>query len=70
MPVAQPKLSYNFGDISLAKAIFGKYLKESYSSELNLQLSLKYFVNLYFIPKLFCKRVIGADNIGQVDIQA
>ena len=43
------------GDISLTKAIVGKYLKESYSSKLFLHLSIKKFVNLCFIPKLFSK---------------
>ena len=33
-----------FGDISLRKAIFRKYLKDNCPSELNLQLSFKYFM--------------------------
>ena len=45
----------HLGDISLTKAIFRKYNKENCSSELYLQLSLKYFMNLCFIPKLFWK---------------
>ena len=40
MPVAAKTTNY-FGNISLSKPIFGKYLKESCSSELYLQLSFK-----------------------------
>ena len=41
-----------FGDTSLAKAIFRKYLKETCFS---LQLLFKYLVDLCFTPKLFSK---------------
>ena len=44
-----------FGDIVLTKAISSKYLKENCSSQLHLQPSFKYFVNLCFILKLFSK---------------
>ena len=47
------KPSDNFGDISLTKAILGKYLMENCFSELCLQLSIKYFANLSSILKLF-----------------
>ena len=49
------QLESTFGGISLTKAIFRKYLKESCSSELYLQLSFKYLFNLYFILKIFLK---------------
>ena len=45
----------NFADISLTKASSRRYLKESCSSELYLQLPFKYFLNLSFIPKLILK---------------
>ena len=45
----------NFDDISLTKAKFRKYLKKDCSSKLYLQLSFKYFANLYFISKLSSK---------------
>ena len=69
MPIAA-KTDRQFGDISLTKAIFRKYLKENYSTELYLNLSFKYFANLYFIPFLFTKSVAGPNDIGEVDLQA
>ena len=54
MPVAV-KTPDNFCRYLSNKAIFRKYLKENCSIEPYLQLSLKYFVNLCFIPKLFSK---------------
>ena len=51
----QPKQPDNFGDIFLTRAKFRKYLKESCSSGLHLQLSLKYFASLCFVQKLFSK---------------
>ena len=44
-----------FSDISLTKAIVRKYLEESCSSELNPQLSFKFFANLFSILKFFQK---------------
>ena len=41
----------SFVDISLTNIIFRKYSKEKSSSELNLQLSFKYFAKFCFIPK-------------------
>ena len=49
------QLESTFGGISITKAIFMKYLKESCSSELYLQLSFKYFSKLCVIPKIFSK---------------
>ena len=49
------KCKDHLGDISLTKAILRKYMKENCSSELYLQLSSKYFVNLCFIQNLFLK---------------
>ena len=51
----QPKQPDYFGDITLTKATFRKYLKEKYSSESNQQLSFKYFSKLCLIQKLFTK---------------
>ena len=51
IPVAAKPPDY-FGDISLREAIIRKYLKENCSSELELQLPFKYFVNLCFFPKI------------------
>ena len=41
-----PKLPDYFGDISVIKAILPNYLKEKFWSEINQQLSFKYFSNL------------------------
>ena len=46
------KLPDYFGDISLTKATFRKYLKEKCWSKSNTQLTFKYFVKLWLIPKL------------------
>ena len=43
------------GNIFQNKEYFEKYFKEKYHSELILQLFFKYFVNQYFIPKLYTK---------------
>ena len=53
--LSQPKPPDHFGDTSLTKAIFRKYLKDICSSKLNLKLSFKCFTNISFIPKLFSK---------------
>ena len=44
-----------FDHISVTKAISRKYLMESCSSKLFLQLSFKYYVKSCFIAKLFSK---------------
>ena len=53
-PVA-PKPPDYFGDFSLTKEIFRIYLKEECESEHNKQLSFKYFVKSFSIPKLLSK---------------
>ena len=55
MPVAAKTASQFFGDISLIKVVYRKYLKENCSSEPYPQLSVKYFANVCLIPKLFLK---------------
>ena len=50
---AASKMPDYFGYIFLAKATCRKYLKESCFLEFYLQLSLKYFADSCFIPKLF-----------------
>ena len=45
----------NFDEILLAKAKLRKYLKEKCYSELHQQLSFKYFMKSYLIPKLLSK---------------
>ena len=59
----------NFGDICLTKAILRKYLKDNCSSELYLQLSLKYFADICFILKLFPKTMTDPEDTGRVDLQ-
>ena len=51
----QPKPPDYFGDISLKKAIFRKYLMESCSLKLDLPLLFKKFANWYFISEMFSK---------------
>ena len=55
-----------FGDIALAKAIFRKYLKDNFSSELFLQLSFKYLKKIMLYSKVIFKSMIRPDNTGQV----
>ena len=64
----QPKQPDNFGDISLTKAIFTKYLKENCSSEFYLQLSIKYFLfKLMLEFQIIFKIIIDPDDTGRVN---
>ena len=60
---------YNFANISLAKEIFRKYLKENCSSQLSITL-LQIFCKFMLLSKVIFKSMTGPDDDGQANLKA